>query len=1490
MCRFMRVLPAAAVALCLQAAHAELAQEPLFLGGGNVPGNLAIVPSVEWPTVLSAANLDTDFNRNTRYVGYFDSDKCYDYIRPDADRVDPSPTPGSVPDYDPAKDRHFQPIKTTVNMSCPGPFWSGNYLNWATTQTIDPFRLALTGGLRVVDTPTTTWVSKARSSNQGGTNTFPNRTISGNQLVKDMTPFDADSIETFIIKNGYNVEFKLSGRGTIQGDVNAKAVGLTLDEKIYTFSDDKDDWKKYGDGVLEDKKSFNGRDNVILKKKNNDPHGGYDERLKDINHRDFILQGWFAYHSENKGGSLIRLSVSNNNPDGYGPVIGEDYIAIERRDNGAGSRISNDASFKRKDDTWYWFEFKGDSASDTFTLTVFDKKDGNVLASVTSNKDDRYNSFKRLYIHGGREFFVDDLEVWTYKNSGGSGATWPYDSASNGRYKAAVRVAVCVPGLREDHCQQYSQGWKPEGLMQEYADTIRYSVFGYLNDSKDFARDGGVLRARQKFIGQRARDPNTGWAANSAPEWNPVTGVLYTNPDSNEAQATSEYYGVTIENSGAINYLNQFGHFNSNNYKSKDPVSELYYAATRYFRGLPVIDQYISNTPAHDSSPSEDTLRTWLDNFPVITEWDNAPGQSGDPIQYSCQKSVFLGIGDVNTHADQNLPGSTSSSNEPTMPELVKNDPDINVNALNKLAGDIEEVTLTDNNRFGSTKNAGYMIGLAFDANTRDQRADWPGKQTFQTYWVDVLENQKLQPINRNQYWLTAKYGGFVPRCPADDPSCTLPTINDASDVTKLPEHWWFTNGETLTQSGANLKRADNYFAAGQADKMVEGLRKAFAAIAASMRSTASALSFNSTRLRAGSYVFQGLFDNTRWSGDLRALAVSKDGVVATVAKWSAAEQLDALADVSSRMIITPQTATATGKNTGGVHSTAASKFLWAELTNAQRAALQKDDEAGATVSSSIAQQRVDYIRGDRSREGQDNFRRRDTRLGDIINSDPQYIFNENYGYNELGKSATSNFASSVGDAYDTFRSSNAYTTRSPLVVVGANDGMLHVFNADTGNELLAYVPGSAYDTLYQFTKPDYVHRYYVDGTPRLADAWLGSSWHTLAVGTGGAGGQSVFALDLTKPSNLGPKSFLWEYSNSKMGKLVQQPALVALPTGGFGVIVTSGYDAPQVESYVWVLDAKTGKEIAEIELPTGELGSPLVIDVDGDRIADRVYVGGSDGKLWRIDISDKLASKWGSKFKSGKVPAPLFTAVDNKGDPQPITAPLTAAKNASGNPVVLFGTGSFIDINDSAVGQSPQVNTFYGIQDTGVVVTGRSDLTQQIIIGETGKGAFSARAISANPLGANAKGWYLDLLWQTAEGERVVSKASIQGSQVIFSTLIPSADPCKSGGESWIMALNIKTGGRWASDIFDFNEDGVVDAKDSITIQDAQGNDIKVPGSGIMEDPSSGIIKSPSVVASDTGERYVCFAGSSNISPKCVLIQGGLVQGRQSWRELIGN
>src|SRR5690606_2278625 len=189
------VIAAAALMLAVfEPAQAEISQVPLYLGGGNVPGNLVLVPSVEWPTINSVANLG-DYSENSEYIGYFNPNKCYAY------------------NYDANESqRHFYPVSDAANHRCSGQ-WSGNFLNWATTQTIDPFRKALTGGYRVKDTATETWLEKARHDGQGGTGIFPNRRLPGSgdsaSVVAGATPFSADWIGMRIEGLGNKMRFRL---------------------------------------------------------------------------------------------------------------------------------------------------------------------------------------------------------------------------------------------------------------------------------------------------------------------------------------------------------------------------------------------------------------------------------------------------------------------------------------------------------------------------------------------------------------------------------------------------------------------------------------------------------------------------------------------------------------------------------------------------------------------------------------------------------------------------------------------------------------------------------------------------------------------------------------------------------------------------------------------------------------------------------------------------------------------------------------------------------------------------------------------------------------------------------------------------------------------------------------------------------------------------------------------------------------------------------
>ena len=1258
------------ILLASSPAQADVSQVPLVLGSGNVPGSLALVPSVEWPTILSVANIG-NYSSATEYVGYFDSNKCYVYTASGADRW-------------------FSPVAAASARRCSGSRqWSGNFLNWVGTPTIDPFRSALTGGLRYKDDVNLTVLQKARHDGQNSTG---NRGQNGGGLVPASEMAGAMPIGS----DWSNVNIRLSGLG-----------------------------------------------------------------------QDLVVSNW------------------------------------------------NDKLGDQNTQRAEWIDL------------------------------DPSNSYQ----------WNNNRLVASYRDNG----------RSNGQvrsvYRIKVQVEVCKPGMLESNCKRYGSNYKPEGLLQQYAADLRYSVFSYLNDSS-WDRDGGVLRANQKYVGPKAQNNEN----NPIAEWSATSGILVKNPDKSSADATN----AGIVDSGVINYINKFGSMTTRNHKSLDPVSELYYTAIRYFKNQ-------GNVAAYSNLTGDKYQQA--DGFPVITQWQ-------DPVTYSCQKNVILGIGDVNTHRDKNLPGPTSSEGEPAKPAEVAADQTVDVVAATRKVGSLENVDLRESSgSYTGRNNSAYIAGLAYDSNTKDIRPDRSGKQTISTYWVDVRENQFLEPKRNNQYWLAAKYGGL--RVPRDfDPYA------DTTTSAALTDAMWWTNGETLSTGD---KRPDNFFVASDARRMVESLKTAFAQIVQETRSSTTSLATNSTQLDTGSAVFQSQFNSQYWSGDLLAKPVNTSGTVSSTASWSAASKLDALANPSVRKIFTGNAARVATDN-----STLASgglPFLWSNgIDDAVKAALRRSTN-GTDVADSVAQSRLLYLRGDRSQEKTEQnpdrpFRQRASRLGDIVNSDPQYIHRQDYGYNLLQASQWSG----AGAAYLRFRSSDAYQSRTPIVAIGANDGMFHVFDgrlSGGGDELFAYIPRNVTPHLYTLTEPSYAHRYFVDGTASSSDVWMGSEsgWKTIVAGTTGAGGNSVFVLDVTTPSNLSASSVLWEFSAPEIGNMTGQPSIAALPNGRFGVIVASGYPvADATNGYVWVLDAADGSVIKRFTLPTsGTIGTPLAIDTNNDRVADRLYVGDTNGNLWRMDLADSPSAS----SLSQKEPIKLFTARDGANRTQPITAPLTAALNSDGNPIILFGTGSYFRTTDTDLSLNSRVEAFYGIIDTGDFVT-RSDLAEQKILREVTQSERKGRVLSDTAIRAGQKGWFLDLQWKRPQGgsdavtgERVIAKPVLRGGVLTFTTVIPSSDPCSGGGSSWVMSTNVLTGGRLSYNYFDMNGDGLVNDQDFF--DDGKGN--LIPYSG-QSDPERGVIKTPSFFNGQnpddgTPRTFMCFAGSSGQGPECVPVSPDATKaGRISWRE----
>ncbi len=106
-------------------------------------------------------------------------------------------------------------------------------------------------------------------------------------------------------------------------------------------------------------------------------------------------------------------------------------------------------------------------------------------------------------------------------------------------------------------------------------------------------------------------------------------------------------------------------------------------------------------------------------------------------------------------------------------------------------------------------------------------------------------------------------------------------------------------------------------------------------------------------------------------------------------------------------------------------------------------------------VADTKGQDRVAFLRGDRSKENSDNFRTRNSILGDIINSSPATVSKAQYlTYLAQPIEPSGN--------YSTF--AEAQKTRAPRVYVGANDGMLHGFDTD-GNETFAFIPSAVFES-----------------------------------------------------------------------------------------------------------------------------------------------------------------------------------------------------------------------------------------------------------------------------------------------------------------------------------------------------------------------------------------------------------------------------------------
>jgi Tfp pilus tip-associated adhesin PilY1 len=266
--------------------------------------------------------------------------------------------------------------------------------------------------------------------------------------------------------------------------------------------------------------------------------------------------------------------------------------------------------------------------------------------------------------------------------------------------------------------------------------------------------------------------------------------------------------------------------------------------------------------------------------------------------------------------------------------------------------------------------------------------------------------------------------------------------------------------------------------------------------------------------------MYQASWNSTGWSGDLKSYAIKEcstsDGVVnlSSCEKWSAMTTLD---NRSTGRIIASYNPWLASASKGIA-------FQYNELSDIQKTQLFP---YFASTIDTPAENVLNFLRGDVTLDATvaAEFRSRPHLLGDIVNSQGRF---QRYATDDVD-----------GNAPDTADWKPTYTG---VIFIGANDGMLHAFasdDGDNGKELFAYVPGLVYHNLRNLTDPDYLgmnHKMFVDATPYTTTMKYGTEKKTILIGGLGKGGKGFYALDITNAHNTITSEaelksrVLWEY------------------------------------------------------------------------------------------------------------------------------------------------------------------------------------------------------------------------------------------------------------------------------------------------------------------------------------------------------------------------
>lgn len=710
--------------------------------------------------------------------------------------------------------------------------------------------------------------------------------------------------------------------------------------------------------------------------------------------------------------------------------------------------------------------------------------------------------------------------------------------------------------------------------------------------------------------------------------------------------------------------------------------------------------------------------------------------------------------------------------------------------------------------------------------NPRNNPATW---QHMVTYTIGFKSAAQWSTNASYPTWMGDTFSGLAPLIKGDKAWVTPFCNASVSGAGNLP-----CDGGANYEIRADARKADlwhtalnsrgRFIPAPDAQSLVNAFKGILEGLSSENGRARVSIAANSTQLRTDGRIYLASYNMERFSGDVEAYNISATTrTVDTLPLWTASSKLDAVGlNWTDRRILSHS-------DTAGIN------FNWASLSSEQQTALRGSDTA------TVGGQRVDYLRGDRSREAPaGSFRQRASRMGTVVNSNlwtvaaPKRLKFEHAGHTS-------------------FRST--HINRSETVYIGANGGMLHAFDGATGTERFAYVPRAAYAGLREYTLPQYTHRPFVDGHPFTGDvdtSWVANQittpvWRTVLISGLGGGGRGFFVVDVTDPTNVSNTSVWLDRTfpanssgtfvgHQDVGHIYGAPVtdnlsggrseqIVKLNNKRWAVVLGNGVNSFNERPVLLIQYLDGDRSLRSIVAnsttsASNGLAPPRLVDLNANGTIDIAYAGDLQGQLWKFDLSSKNDTEWGVSgwdgaavtCKDSTACKPLFAARDAASKVQPITTAPLIMSHPMGGVQVMFGTGQNIQPSDPA---NAAVQTMYSVWDKSTftpitegpdkdaklvklanahpVPIGRSALVQQSITtavtktetdGDVIDTIFSNstdNTIAYSRTDNTAKrGWFLDL---PLGGERVLNPPSVlQGQRVIIPSMAPSPT---AGGES---------------------------------------------------------------------------------------------------------